>query len=225
MNEPVPHDELPALPGYLEPLNALARQRLADGGFVDLYVECYVNSEYGTGPAWAVLRLDMRFLDLVETASSEVIRREADGWSSIALQRGPVSWDEEGSDVGVKYWSMSVSADAVSLVGQPKYGTETVESRVVPLKDLVQALNADEMATLRVLTDESMPINFAWHGGVLVYGVSDVAELAVMVEESSDEISAKHAANVMRHEIEMAAAAAPQPTDAEKRPRKPRIRV
>lgn len=202
---------IPTMVGMPE-LNDLARERLAAGG-VEVFMECYANSEWATGPAYAALRLNEERLGIIMKAAKACADNE--GWNFIELSMGPSRTqsdvNESSVDLSIRYWDMRVYKDAMHFHGMPKEGDDSVESRSIDLAAMLRALNAEP-------DSEAVPENMVWFGGALLYGTSDVQGLLDIVAEDIPEIEACENARVMRCVIsEMPA---PDPTAAPKRNRR-----
>jgi hypothetical protein len=163
-------------------LSALARERLTSG--VELFLECYANSDWAAGPSYAALHLDQSKFDRLTHAMRCCVEH---GWSMIETNGGPSSWDDDESrcDLSVRSWYLRVDKDSFWFYGMPKEGNDTVETRGLCIAKLVEALNASPEPG-----SESMPENFVWFGGALVFADSDVKFLCDMVSEARPDIEA-----------------------------------
>lgn len=185
----------------LAPAIALMRERFPDG--VDLYLECFCNSDWAVGPAYVARRLSADFLSLVDTAATAV---KTHGWAEVSLNNGPS--EVAKSDLEPRYWNVQVCDDGMWFRGMPKEGNEYIESRHLPLEHLSLALGVDELASWK--DDKLLPEYFRWHGGVLVFGTSDVDDLCEMISEKHPEIEARVNAIEMQLVIDKDAAAPAQ---------------
>ena len=192
-------------------LNDLARKRIAAG--VEVFIECYTNSDWGTGPAYvALLMTEQSFAAVVKAAQACA---DNEGWIFIELSMGPARTQADVNDSGIalniSYWDMRVYRDSMHFHGMPKEGDESVESRSLDLSNLLHALNAEPGS-------ESVPENMVWFGNALVYGTSDVQGLCDIIAEDIPEIEALENALEMRRVMnEMPA---PDPAAATKRQRR-----
>lgn len=201
---------IPAVDGMPE-LNDLARERLAAG--VEVFIGCYTSSEWGTGPAYAALRLSEEKLATILKAAKACA--DNDDWNFIELSMGPsrTQCDVNDSDItlNIRYWDLRVLKDSMAFFGMPKEGDETVESRTLDLADLFRSLNAEP-------DSGSLPENMVWFGNALIFDRSEVDELCNTIAEDIPEIKAQENARVMRRVInEMPA---PDPAEAPKRSRR-----
>lgn len=185
----------------------LLRERFPDG--VDLYLECFCNSDWASGPAFIGRKLTADFLSLVDTAATAV---KTHGWADVSLNNGP--GEVAKSDIEPRYWNVQVCDDGMWFRGMPKEGNEYVESRHLPLEHLSRALGVDELASWK--DDKLLPEYFRWHGGVLVFGTSDVDELCEMISEAHPEIEARVNAIEMQLVIDKEPSA---PADADASPK------
>tara|TARA_B100001105_G_scaffold253112_1_gene246026 strand:- start:117 stop:740 length:624 start_codon:yes stop_codon:yes gene_type:complete len=187
-------------------LSTMARERLASG--VEVFLECYANSDWAVGPSYAALQLDQAGFDRLTQAMRCCVEH---GWSMIETNGGPSSWDDDEGrcDLSVRSWNLRASKDAFWFHGMPKEGSDTVESRGLDIANLVDALNASSEPN-----NEAMPANLVWFGGALVFGVNDVQSLCDMVAEARPDIEAAENALEMNRVI----GRAPRELDASEAP-------
>jgi len=193
-------------------LSAPALERLGSG--VEVFIECYANSDWAAGPSYAALHLDQSAFDRLTHAMKCCVEH---GWSMIETNGGPSSWDDDENrcDLSVRSWYLRVGKDGFWFYGMPKEGNDTVESRGLDITKLVEALNASPEPD-----DASMPENFVWFGGALVFGTSDVHSLCDMVAEARPDIEATENALEMNRVIECAPRAAEPAEASVHRPRR-----
>jgi hypothetical protein len=193
----------------LPELNDLARERIGAG--VEVFLECFANSDYSAGPAYASLRVTEQALSKVINAARAC---EENDWNFVELGLAPARWqgeDDDGSvDLRIRYWDMRVYKDALHFHGMPKEGNDSVESRSLDLAMLYQALTLEP-------DSEEMPENMAWFGGVLVYDTGNLDGLCEQLAEDYPEIEAQENALEMQRVI----AEAP-PADADVAPKRTR---
>lgn len=163
-------------------LSSLASERLAAG--IEVFLECYANSDWAVGPSYVVLHLDQAGFDRLTHAMRCCVEHN---WSMVETNGGPSSWDDDEGrcDLSVRSWNLRVSKDAFWFHGMPKEGSDTVESRGLDIANLVDALNASSEPN-----NEAMPANLVWFGGALVFCVNDVQSLRDIVAEARPDIEA-----------------------------------
>lgn len=155
---------------------AIALLDAAFPGGVDLYLECFCNSDTLAGPAYLGRKLTSDFLYSVSKAAAAV---EANHWREVTLNLIPSEVPQ--ADNAVDYWVLKVTDDGMWFHGSPKAGHESVETCYVSFEPLAQALGMNPRASQ--VGAALPPGNFMWHEGALVFGTTDVEALCSKIAQ------------------------------------------
>jgi hypothetical protein len=177
-----------AAPAAVEPiapadhgLNALARERLADG--VDLFIQCSCDLEDLAAPVWLRAHLNQGDLDrLFELQGAcDTLRL-----NSVETAGQPAQYDQ--SHTSVKSWSVRVNATDFWFYG-PLLTDGSVTSASVAIKSLCAALSSPAVPGAR----GGMGTDGGWYGGVLVHEdvFTELAEFIEALEPAFPEIVAR----------------------------------
>lgn len=158
-------------------------------GGLSLYVTATFDNDYVSGPRWVKMHLDADWLAKVARLMHVCAVEDAE---SIRLSRSPADWDEEGSEVSIRYWSLDIDQSSFHWIGTGK-GDGRTQTRMIDLASLLTAIDVGRA------DDQSIPDYFGWYGGALLYeSGGDINDLIDLLEQEVPELAAKE------RELEMA---------------------
>lgn len=126
-----------------------------------LYWEAYACDEWGEGPAWAKLEITQVFVDELHKLQTQCLRDKV----SISVDRTVIEWDCDDT-LRLRGDEMHVTPSSVWFSAYPKHASYSVETRLMDIKDLFEAIEGKNTVWL------------AWADGVLFHDGSSAKDFA-----------------------------------------------
>lgn len=145
-----------------------------------LVVDAYACSEYGAGPAYAVIEIGPEFWERIFRLLG-LCRTES--LASCSEWRGPDRWDG-AEDLRLVSDTLVVDRDSFWFTARPKHADYDVETRAVDLEELANAAN--DRPTIQP--------SFRWSNGTLYYAGDPglLTDLIDMYEHAQQEPGGPH---------------------------------